>query len=199
MISFRDLKVSIIKSAKSQTGDNNSNFFAFEIDSAKLEKNLRSIDPNLYVMALSESVSSHVPDENDIQFLVDYLHREQDFNAVLSGDTQICKFMVFAAIKATPTENGVEYLQTSFTDEDGNPVSDQEIFNKLNTEDLDMEFVKGIIKSFPLYQILVYKVFNNKKDKFEYKINIRSNYEMVSWYRSTGESQDNSDDTKSAE
>ena len=43
--------------------------------------------------------------------------------------------------------------------------------------------LQTIVQNLPMYMVLVIRYFDTKKDRYEYKIHIRSNYEMVSYFK----------------
>ena len=180
MLSFKELKVLIAKSCRVVSkSDDLTDRFSFDIDFTKLEKKLQGADQNLHVLAFYDKNSSYVPYMSDVQLLTEYLHTPEELNMVFNGQSEICTFMIFSTL----TEKGIITL----ADDKGNPLSSEEIFNICNgeAEEINFETVKDIISTLPMYQVLVVRIFYKKQEKFEYKIFFRSNYEMVSLFKST--------------
>ena len=47
--------------------------------------------------------------------------------------------------------------------------------------------ITGICINYPIYRTLIIRKFNKKRDKFEYSIYFRSNYNMITYIKSLKE------------
>ena len=109
----------------------------------------------------------------DLQTIIDYVHRDRDMDAVIDPDCEMVRFVIYYADSkfVAPVEEGQKEIEW------------EEIFNILNDEDNPTEeaddIARMVTKSFPVYTVFMTRVFNNLKDKFEYRIFFRSNHHML--------------------
>jgi hypothetical protein len=181
MVKFKDLKVATLRCCKTKQSADISDRFSFEIDFAKLEKALKELDSNLHVLSFAEKKESHIPSLEDVQLLVEYLHKPREIETVFDGQTQICTFMIYYTAQHESNDTYREF--ESFADAETNtPYTQEDLFKFCNVA-IDFSLIHEIIEKVPMYQVLVYKTFNNRKDKFDYQVNFRSNYEMVGYHK----------------
>lgn len=179
MLMFNDLKQIISKccfvdkNVKSFTEK-----FGFTVDCEKLEKELQKRDSHLHVMSFYKKINSSDILLSDLQMLIDYVRRDKDLEMILdgvdSGDCQMVNFILWYDQEAS-----IEYNQKLLEYND--------IFYILNDEnnptDETDNIAKMIVKEFPMYSVFMTKVFNNVKEKFEYKIYFRSNNSMMEYIK----------------
>lgn len=178
-ISFSDLRTCILKSCSTDIEDNN--LYAFKVDMKKLDNILKTHSSTLFTLGFNTIIESRVPDFKDIQLISEYTRDEKEITNTFNGKVQVCEFMVFLK------ENIDGPIDINYG-EDNKVLSDEELFNLCNV-DLNKDMILEIIKNLPVYKILVVKEFNKNIDNFRYNIFIRSNYQMVSYYKQlTGES-----------
>lgn len=174
-ISFKDLRSIIVKCCSAEKSDDISSRFGFSIDLVKMENILKQKKSYLHVIGFSKSLKSRVPFLDDLQMISEYVYGEQ-MDSILNGKSQICSFMVFS--KAT--QEGV----TEISLEDGTVLNNKQIFDKCNNnKNVDTDTIRCIINNFPVYRIIVAKVFDSVNEKFEYKVYIRSNHQMVDYFK----------------
>lgn len=174
-ISFKDLRTIIVKCCSAEKSDDISSRFGFSIDLVKMENILKQKKSYLHVVGFSKSLKSRVPFLDDLQMISEYVYGEQ-MDSILNGKSQICSFMIFS--KAT--QEGVSEISL----EDGTVLTDKQIFDKCNnSKNVDPEVIRCIINNFPVYRIVIAKVFDSVNEKFEYKVYIRSNHQMVNYFK----------------
>lgn len=179
-LSFKEIRIAISKSCSAVQTDDISDRYAFTLDTTKLENIFKQKKSSLHVMAFNKIVESRVPSVNDIQLITEYMRQDNEIDTTFNGKVQVCEFMIYCKHNI---QGPIE-----INDEDGNPYSDKDLFNFCNNkEELADEIIYGIIKNFPVYKILVTREFDYNSDMFEYKIYIRSNYEMVTYYKALTE------------
>ena len=176
MLMFNDLKMIISRCC---FGDKNAkdfpSKFTFTVDCEKLERELQKKNSHLHVMSFNDKVKSERILCTDYQSISEYVHYEKDLNNILDSEyAQIARFILYY-----DDEN-------NFVDQDGNDISWEEIFNILNDEDRPdgNDLAKNIVRNSPTYSVLMTKIFNNGKEKFEYKIYFRSNKLMMNYINS---------------
>jgi len=173
-MSFKDLRSIIVKCCNTTKSDDISSRFGFSIDLVKMENILKQKKNYLHVIGFSKNITSRIPDLDDLQMISEYVYEEQ-MDTMLDGNTQICSFMIFS--KAT--QEGIIDISA-----DGiNVLTDKQIFDKCNGKGLDPATIKCILNRFPVYRVIVAKVFDSSNEKFEYKVYIRSNYRMVEYFK----------------
>lgn len=179
MISFKELKVLITKCCKVESKSDLSERFSFEVDFTNMEKRLQEVDQNFHVLAFNEKVKSYVPYLSDVQMLTEYVHKPDEIKMVFNGNSEICPFMIFSVVG----ESGKEY---KLHDKNGKIVAAEDIFKLCNgsSDEIDWSMVKEIVEKLPIYQVLAIRTFVKKQDKFDYKLCFRSNYEMISFFKS---------------
>lgn len=188
-LSFKEIRIAISKSCSALQTDDISDRYAFTLDTTKLENIFKQKKSSLHVMAFDKIVSSRVPSVKDIQLITEYMRQNEEIDNTFNGKVQVCEFMIYCKHNIQgPIEinNG-----------DGEPITDKDLFNFCNNKDeLNDEIIYGIIKNLPVYKVLVTREFDYNSDMFEYKIYIRSNYEMVTYYKALTE---NKEENKSEE
>lgn len=197
MLEFRDIKL-IIKRACRATNPQSTNIndkFAFTVNAERLENGLRE-KSDLHVIALEPTVESFVPDVDDIQLVSEYIHKKEEYNDIFNGSTQIAFMMLYSDQEGSMRPTKIESMTVSAEEEDPQPIPDDELFKALN-EEVDPELVKFIISEYPIYRIMIVRRFNWKKDKFEYSVYFRSNFNMITYIKElkSAESEEEEDDS----
>ena len=180
LLSFKDLRSIIVKCCSAdKSSDDISSCFGFSIDMAKMENMLKQKKNYLHVIGFSRVLQSRIPCFNDFQMISEYVYGDH-MNTMLNGNSQICSFMIFS--KAT--RDGIADLYN-----DGKNYSDKQIFDICNNH-VNLNAVACILNNYPVYRVIVAKVFDPQNEKFEYKVYIRSNYQMVDYYNFLKENPD---------
>lgn len=181
MITLKKLD-SIIKRCCSVVSDDSKDVtdrYSFSIDFDKLEKLLNPIDSNLHPLVSSKSYRSKVIEFDDIQNLVEYLHNSDEMAPIFDGKSEFVKFLIYSA-------KDKNSRVVNFKDSDGNEVDGYHAY-MVKCDDGSSYFASSvlqtIVQNLPMYMVLVIRYFDTKKDRYEYKIHIRSNYEMVSYFK----------------
>ena len=180
-LSFWELRDAISKSCScTNQSDDISDRYSFTIDIEKLEKIFRDKKSSCYSLAFEKELKSRVPSYKDIQLITEYMREQNELGNTFNGKVQVCELLVFSKDKIQGP--------VDINDEDGNPLSDEALFNYCNNpESLNDDIIYGITKNLPMYKVLVTRIFNYEKDSFDYNIYIRSNYEMVTYYKAVQE------------
>ena len=175
MLNFNDLKTIITRCCF--VDKNTKKFedkFQFTLDCKRLETELQKRNSNLHVMSFFKKLNSEEILLTDLQTIIDYVHRDRDMDAVIDDpDCRMVKFIIYYADSkfVAPAEEGQKEIECD------------DIFNILNDEDNPTEeaddIARMVTKSFPVYTVFMTRVFNNLKDKFEYRIFFRSNHQML--------------------
>ena len=181
MITLKKLD-SIIKRCCSVVSDDSKDVtdrYSFSIDFDKLEKLLNPIDSNLHPLVSSKSYRSKLIEFDDIQNLVEYLHNSDEMAPIFDGKSEFAKFLIYSA-------KDKNSRVVNFKDADGNEVDGYHAY-MVKCDDGSSYFASSvlqtIVQNLPMYMVLVIRYFDTKKDRYEYKIHIRSNYEMVSYFK----------------
>ena len=181
MITLKKLD-SIIKRCCSVVSDDSKDVtdrYSFSIDFDKLEKLLNPIDSNLHPLVSSKSYRSKLIEFDDIQNLVEYLHNSDEMAPIFDGKSEFVKFLIYSA-------KDKNSRVVNFKDSDGNEVDGYHAY-MVKCDDGSSYFASSvlqtIVQNLPMYMVLVIRYFDTKKDRYEYKIHIRSNYEMVSYFK----------------
>lgn len=181
LLSFKDLRSIIVKCCSAyKSSDDISSCFGFSIDMAKMENMLKQKKNYLHVIGFSRILQSRIPSVDDFQMISEYVYGDQ-MNIMLNGNSQICSFMIFS--KAT--RDGIADLYYN----DEKSYSDKQIFDICNNH-VNPNAVACILNNYPIYRVIVVKVFDPQNEKFEYKVYIRSNYQMVDYYNFLKENPD---------
>lgn len=175
MLNFNDLKTIITRCCF--VDKNTKKFedkFQFTLDCKRLETELQKRNSNLHVMSFFKKLNSEEILLTDLQTIIDYVHRDRDMDAIVDDhDCMMVKFIIYYA----------DSKFTSIVDGEGRQIEWDEIFNTLNDEDNPTEeadeIARMVTKDFPVYTVFMTRVFNNLKDKFEYRIFFRSNHHML--------------------
>ena len=197
MFTLTDLTTMIRKCcARPESATSTTSRYQFEIDFAKLENMLKQKKTNLHAIGLQKILlSKPISIIEDSQFISEYINNKNVLQASLSDGTEIVKFMMFS----TENENGTN--RPKYEDEEGNivEIQDKELFSMLNDpEQVSEDLIKEIIMNYPVYRVIVVRLFNEKNDRYDYNVNIRSNYQMISYMRSIA-NKENSDEAAPAE
>ena len=112
----------------------------------------------------------------------EYIHDSKLLKKVYDGKSEFISFMMFS----TYNENGEITLGIINDNNEEVVMTDKDIFASCNTE-VDNNMVINISKDLPCYRVVVVRIFTAEHDKFEYKVNIRSNYNMVTYQKSQKE------------
>ena len=179
---LQNLTIFIKKCCTALDSEDVSNRYKFALDSLKLDNMLKQKKTNLHVIAFNRSLESKVPTINDIQLISEYVHDPKLFKKIFDGKSEYISFMLFS----TYNEKGPIALEYFNEEDEQCTMTDKEIFNSCNTE-LDEDIVINICKDLPCYRVLIVRTFNTELDRFEYKVNIRSNYSMVTFQKSNRE------------
>lgn len=186
-LSFKDIKFIIGKCCSVINSDDISDRYKFSVNLEKMDNIFRQKDFDLRVLGFARKKESRVPSYEDIQLISEYMRQPNDIANTFNGKTQICEFMILCK---SNIDGPVDVI-----DEDGNVVSDKELFNFCNVN-LKKDVILDVIKRLPVYKILVVRNFDYKTDKFDYKIYIRTNYEMVNYYKKYIEDHPNKNNTE---
>lgn len=154
--------------------------FQFEIDFVKLENILKQKGTNLHVLGFNRISQSKPVTIQDTQFISEYIKNRGVFEAALSGDSEIVSFMLFSTVN----ENGD--IRPKFCDEDGEKVDipDKDLFAMCNEPGKIVDdLVKVIVNEQPVYRVIVVRLFSDRNDRYDYNVNIRSNYQMIQYQR----------------
>ena len=153
--------------------------YSFSINFDKMENLLSAVDKNLHPFVIAKEYFSRPVAFEDLQNLTEYLHKSEEFDPIFDSKSEFTEFLIYCA----QDKNG---NVTEFVDEDGNKLAGYDaykIFNEDGTYDLAAEQVQRIVQYLPMYMVLVIRSFDQKNYKYDYKIYIRSNYEMVSYFK----------------
>ena len=186
MLNFNDLKTIITRCC---FVDKNTKKFAdkfqFTLDCKRLETELQKRNSNLHVMSFFKKLYSEEILLTDLQTIIDYVHRDRDMDAIVDDhDCMMVKFIIYYADSkfVAPAEEGQKEIEWD------------EIFNILNDEDNPTEeaddIARMVTKDFPVYTVFMTRVFNNLKDKFEYRIFFRSNHHMLDLIKAEKEAEE---------
>lgn len=181
-LSFKEIRIAISKSCSVNQTDDVSDRYGFTLDTIKLENIFKQKKSSLHVMAFNKIIESRVPDVSDIQLITEYMRQNEEIDKTFNGKVQVAEFMIFC-------KHNIQGPIEINNGDTGEIISDKDLFNFCNNkEELNKEIIYGIIKNLPVYKILVTREFDYNSDMFEYKIYIRSNYEMVTYYKALTES-----------
>jgi hypothetical protein len=161
--------------------ENAESKYEFSMDFRKLENMLLQKKLDLHVIGYNKEAKSKPVTIEDIQFISEYIKNPNVFNAIFAGDAQIVSFMLFSTVD---TEGEV---RPKYTDDEGNivPIPDKDLFSMCNDpEQLNVDLIKVIATENPIYRVIVVRIFSEKNDRYEYNVNIRSNWRMVEYQRS---------------
>lgn len=174
-LNFKEIKNLTVNSTTYVKSNDLMDRFSFETDMEKLQAKLTN--KNFFVLAFDKKLKSHVPTVDDLQLISEYTHDKKDLDEILDGKAQIISFMLF-------TLNGVDE-DTELAGEDGKPLTTEQIFDFCNNPDnINVQLANEIIKKLSIFRIIFCRYFDAKSDKFDYKILIRSNHNMITLYKS---------------
>ena len=161
--------------------------YAFKIDFNKMNGMLAQYDKLFHPLVFSDdnTYESKYFNFDDIQMASEYLHKPDYFDPVFDGRSQFIRFMIYC-------EENSSGEVLNFTDQEGNKIPGNKSYlttDENGEKSLVYEALEKIVRKFPIYMVLVIRVFDAKKDKYDYKIYIRSNYEMVSYFKKNYESE----------
>jgi len=186
--SLKSLTYMIKKCCTSADNESLNDLYAFSLDVEKLKNILKQKGTNLHVIALNRTLESRPVQLEDVQFITEYVHDGRMYDTIFDGKSHIVQFMLFSS----EDENGdINFIvNTENENEDPIVLSDKELYNKCNIN-VDETFVKNICRDLPCYRIIVTRSFikgfmdknDGPTDKFEYKVNIRSNFRMVGFQK----------------
>lgn len=157
--------------------------YGFSIDINKLEATLKQKSTSLHVLAFNKILESRVPDITDLQLISEYIHDTNVFSRTFDGKSEFVSFMMYSTINS---DGDIPILQTN---EDGTqtPISNECLFESCNGEELNKEFIIELVNGLPCYRVIVIRLYNYEEDRFDYKVNIRSNYDMVTFQKNNKE------------
>lgn len=179
---LQNLTIFIKKCCSALDSEEITDRYKFALDSLKLDNMLKQKKTNLHVIAFNKSIESRVPTIDDIQLISEYVHDPKLFKKIFDGKSEFISFMLFS----TYNEKGPISLEYVNENDETCTMTDKEIFANCNVE-IDEDIIVSICKDLPCYRILIIRTFNTELDKFEYKVNIRSNYSMVTFQKSNKE------------
>lgn len=179
---LQNLTIYIKKCCTAFNTEEVSDRYKFALDAFKLDNMLKQKKTNLHVIAFNKSLESKIPTIEDIQMISEYVHEPKLYKKIFDGKSEFISFMLFS----TYNQDGPISLEYENEDGDQCVMTDKDIFVSCNTE-VDNDFIVNISKDLPCYRVLVVRTFNTELDKFEYKVNIRSNYSMVTFQKSNKE------------
>lgn len=154
--------------------------YSFTIDVNKLESLLKQKNTNLHALAFDKVLNSRILDINDLQLVSEYIHDPKIFNNSFNGKSEFVSFMLYSTVNG---DGEIPFIQT---EDDGTQtqISNETLFKYCNDpEEINKEFITSILSEIPCYRIIVIRMYNYSEDRFEYKVNIRSNYEMVTFQK----------------
>ncbi len=158
-----------------------NNRYGFTIDMNKLEAILKQKTTKLHTMAFSKVLESRLPNLSDLQMISEYAKGQNEITDTFNGKSEVVSFMLFSTVSE---EGDIDINIPDETAENGyRTLVATELFNMLNGSDINTDLAISIAESMPCYRIIVTRKYNYKEDRFEYKINIRSNYRMISYQR----------------
>lgn len=194
MITLKKLDSLILKSCSVVNGGKAGNdYYSFSIDFDKLNNLLGQVDKNLHPFVEASKIFSKPVDFSSIQSITEYIHKTEELKFALTDKTEYAEFLIYCAQDKTGKVS-------DFKDEEGNAIDAYEAYKERledGTYSLNKDVVQYIVSNLPMYMVLVLRSFNQKNYKYDYKIYIRSNYEMVSYFKATTGSDDKKE--KSAE
>ena len=161
--------------------ENAESKYEFSIDFRKLENMLLQKKLDLHVIGYNKEVKSRPVTIEDIQFISEYIKNPNVFNSIFAGDAQIISFMMFSTV-GIDGDN-----RPKCVDDEGNvvPIPDKDLFNMCNDpEQINKDLIKVIATDNSIYRVIVVRIFSEKNDRYEYNVNIRSNWRMVEYQRS---------------
>lgn len=164
MIEFKELKTLIQKATVVDKSDI-SNMFAFSVDADRLEE-LLSKKTDLHVLDLGP-ITSRVPSLDDYVLVSEYVYKEEAFNGIFDGETNIANFIIYCDM------NGKVVLELS---------DEEEATGKFSKSTINY-----IMAELPVYRTLVIKRFNTREEKFDYLIYFRSNRVMINYIKALRE------------
>ena len=160
----------------------------FTIDFVKLENMLKQKQTNLHTIAYSRTIDSEPVTIKHAQFISEYIKNRGVFEAALCSDSQIISFMMFSTVDETGE------VRPKYLDDDGNKIDipDKDLFAYCNEpEELNEELIKAVINQNPVYRVIVVRMYSHRNDRYDYNVNIRSNYQMIQYQRYLRESAEN--------
>lgn len=167
---------------------NSDNVFSFEIDSEKLEEELRKTT-DLHVIGMDKVIQSRVPTLDDIPILSEYVFNRGVMEELLKGNVQIIILNLYSDKEGT-------YKIKEF----GKVLEDEEVFERLNNPDkIDRKLIARLVTDLPCYRILITKRFVEKGDKLSYSTRIRYNKAMVAAYKDLHSEDNKNEEDKGAE
>ena len=173
MIDFTDLKQVIKNSCKTrETGEDFNNHFKFYINFEKLERILTQKKSDLHVIVPVSRDESWIPSIDEIQNISEYIKTDTDAKHIFDGKSEIFEFILFS------TKNDELSTEELGAEEDTKHIKDA---------------ITNLVMNFPVYRTLIVRRFDTRKDKFEYVIYFRSNYNMISYIKELNSSEDHID------
>lgn len=180
MITLKKLDSLILKSCSVvNNGDSGNDYYAFTIDFNKLNGMLKTADKNLHPLVEIAKITSKPVTFTDIQSITEYIHKPEELKFAMSDKTEILEFLIYCAQDKTGKVN-------EFKDGNGNVIDAYDAYKDFEDDEnysLNKNVVEYIVSNLPMYMVLVLRSFNQKSYKYDYKIYIRSNYEMVSYFK----------------
>lgn len=176
-LDFKKVRTMISQCSTIEKGASLSEKFKFSIDIEKLDKKLEN--SNFYVIALNKKIQSHVPTAADLQMITEYTYDKKLLRDIFNGDSEVAELILFTTNRTNSDE------PVTFLNDDGETLTRKDIYTLCNDpENLDEDLIKSIAIEFPIFRILFVRCFNEKFEKFEYRIYIRSNHEMIELHAS---------------
>lgn len=167
---------------------NSDNVFSFEIDSEKLEEELKK-ETDLHVIGMDRVIQSRVPTLDDVPILSEFVFNRSVMEELLKGNVQIIILNLYSDKDGT-------YKIKEF----GNVLDEQEVFERLNDPDkIDRKLIARLVTDLPCYRILITKRFVEKGDKLTYSTRIRYNKAMVNAYNELHSSDSKNEEEKGTE
>ena len=169
--------------SRPENANSQTSRYQFEMDFVKLENMLKQKKTNLHVIGLDKSVLSRpISIAKDSQFISEYIKNKGVLEAALNEGAELVQFMMFS------TENEKGALRPKYLDEEGNSVDipDKELFSMCNDPDpevMNEDLIKCVVTEHPVYRVIVVRLFNERNDRYDYNVNIRSNYAMISYMK----------------
>jgi len=183
---FKTLRQSIIKSCSTIDAESIdiSSRYKFKIDFRKLDNLFKQKNLDLNVLAFDFEQESYEPGLNEIQMVSEYTKSDEDFDRIFNGKTTICNFMLYRLSD--------EYGNTlDIHNNSDDPITRKELFDLCNNNGrLDTDFIKELVKSVPVYRVVVEKSFNIHTDQFKYRVYLRQNDPMIKYHLNKNKTED---------
>ena len=196
MITLKKLDSLILKCCNVVKSDQNkdTDYYKFGINFDQLESMLSNVDKNLHPLVECAELESRPVEFKDIQNLTEYLHKADEFTPVFEK-CEMVQFLIYC----TQDKTGKNF---EFFDDENNKINPYDAYKVDEGVEgewgINKEILQQIVQNLPMYMVTVIRSFDHEHYKYDYKIYIRSNYEMVSYFKAMS-AQNAADDEQGAE